>query len=213
MTLGGARGGVDRIVSARSSDGWSRLFTSAFQRSRNPMLLTDERRAIIDVNGALVTLLGLKREKAIGRPVWELVVGGPLLSREEWASALAAGRADGEAQLHGPDGATVAVQWAASAEIVSGGHRVLVVALSVSRWGSRFRRGLSSVQPPRVLSRREREVVHLVSLGAAGPEIAEELGISHHTVRTHIGNAMDKLGARSRAQLVAKALTEGHLVD
>lgn len=79
--------------------------------------------------------------------------------------------------------------------------------------GSRFRRGLSSAQPPRLLSPREREVVHLVSLGAAGPEIAEELGISHETVRTHVRNAMDKLGARSRAQLVAKALAEGHLVD
>jgi PAS domain S-box-containing protein len=213
MPFAGGGGGVGRIVSVMNIDGWSRLFTSAFRQSRNAMLLSDERRVIVDVNGALVTLLGLKPEKVLGRPLWELVVGGPLLSREEWASALAAGRADGEARLHGSDDSTVAVQWAASAETVSGGHRVLFVALSVSRWGSHFRRGLSSAQPPRSLSRREREIVHLVSLGATGPEIAEELGISHETVRTHVRNAMDKLGTRSRAHLVATALAEGHLVD
>ncbi len=54
------------------------------------------------------------------------------------------------------------------------------------------------------------EVVRLVALGRSGPEIAEELGIAHDTVRTHVRNAMTKVGARSRAHLVAKALGEGH---
>jgi len=36
-----------------------------------------------------------------------------------------------------------------------------------------------------------------------------ELGISEETVKTHVRNAMAKLGARSRAHLVAKALTGG----
>ena len=49
------------------------------------------------------------------------------------------------------------------------------------------------------------EVVRLVALGQTGPEIADDLGIAHDTVRTHVRNAMDKLGARSRAHLVAKA--------
>jgi len=40
--------------------------------------------------------------------------------------------------------------------------------------------------------------------------IAEELGIAHETVRTHVRNAQDKVGARSRAQLVAIALGNGH---
>jgi len=41
-------------------------------------------------------------------------------------------------------------------------------------------------------------------------EIADELQISHNTVRTHAFNAMTKLNARSRAHLVAKALAGGH---
>lgn len=36
-----------------------------------------------------------------------------------------------------------------------------------------------------------------------------QLHISHHTVRTHVRNAMIKLGVRSRAQLVARALGDG----
>ena len=55
-------------------------------------------------------------------------------------------------------------------------------------------------------------MVQLVALGHTGPEIAEELGIAHDTVRTHVRNAMDKVGARSRAHLVAKAMSEGLLV-
>jgi DNA-binding CsgD family transcriptional regulator len=53
-----------------------------------------------------------------------------------------------------------------------------------------------------------REVVERVALGDTGREIAAELGIAHDTVRTHVRNAMAKVGARSRAHLVAKALGE-----
>ena len=52
--------------------------------------------------------------------------------------------------------------------------------------------------------------MRLVALGDTGPEIAAELQISHNTVRTHVRNSMQRVGARSRAQLVAKALGEGH---
>jgi DNA-binding CsgD family transcriptional regulator len=59
------------------------------------------------------------------------------------------------------------------------------------------------------LSEREREVLRLVAHGRTGPEIADELHISPDTARTHVSNAMTKMGARSRAQLVAKALGAG----
>jgi DNA-binding CsgD family transcriptional regulator len=38
------------------------------------------------------------------------------------------------------------------------------------------------------------------------------LHISPDTVRTHVRNAMTKMGARSRAQLVAKVLGDGVIV-
>jgi PAS domain S-box-containing protein len=190
-------------------DGWSGLFATAFERSRNAMLLTDGRRGIVDANPAVLALLGRKRAAVIGRPVYAFVAGGPLASNEDWAEALAEGRFNGEAELVHSDGTTVGVQWAATTETVTGRRLVLFVAVSVSRWGNRFRRDLDPDPAPRALTPREREIVHLVSLGAAGPEIAEELHISHETVRTHVRNAMGKVGARSRAHLVAKALGDG----
>ena len=107
------------------------------------------------------------------------------------------------------NGARVSVQWGASVEVVTGHRLVLFVVLSSSRWGQRFRRALPSETEPRALTRREREIVLLVAHGRSGPEIADELHIAHDTVRTHVRNAMTKLGARSRAHLVAKALSDG----
>jgi DNA-binding CsgD family transcriptional regulator len=45
-----------------------------------------------------------------------------------------------------------------------------------------------------------------------GAELADKLHISHDTVRTHVPCATTKLGARSRAHLVAKALGDGLLL-
>jgi DNA-binding CsgD family transcriptional regulator len=86
---------------------------------------------------------------------------------------------------------------------------VLVVALSVSGRGRGVRRIARSKRSGGTLSEREREIVRLVALGDTGPEIADELQISHNTVRTHLRNSMMRTGARSRAHLVAMALGEG----
>ena len=191
--------------------GWAGLFNMAFRSSRNGMLLADEGREILDVNGALLRQLGYTREAMIGRQLWEFVAAGPLLTPEEWALELAKLRFTGEAGVISSDGTVIAIQWGAATELVTGRRLVLFVALSTSRWGGRFRREISDeAETTRSLSAREREIVRLVALGASGPEIADELGISHDTVRTHVRNAMTKLGARSRAHLVAKALGEGH---
>ncbi len=56
------------------------------------------------------------------------------------------------------------------------------------------------------LSKREREVIAMLAGGASGAQIAERLVLSPETVRTHIRNAMAKLGASSRAQAVALAV-------
>jgi len=167
---------------------------------------------ILDANAAMVTLVGRVPARLLGRRIFELVAGGPLASEAEWRSWLAAGRFTGEATLRRPDESEIAVQWAATTQVVAGRRLILVVALHTSRWGPRFRRAPDERGAPRPLSRRECEVVQLVSLGHTGPEIAEELGIAHDTVRTHVRNAMDKVGARSRAHLVAKAMSEGWLV-
>lgn len=52
------------------------------------------------------------------------------------------------------------------------------------------------------LSPREREVVELVARGASTRRISETLFISEHTVQRHLSNTFEKVGVRSRQELL-----------
>ncbi len=65
--------------------------------------------------------------------------------------------------------------------------------------------------PERVLSLREREVLSLVAQGLSRSELSERLSISEETTRTHVRNAMRKLGAHTRAQAIVIALRNGEI--
>jgi two-component system nitrate/nitrite response regulator NarL len=67
-------------------------------------------------------------------------------------------------------------------------------------------------RPEAPLSRRESEILQKVAYGATTKEVAHDLGISPHTVKTHLERIFEKLGANDRAQAVAIALRRG-LVD
>jgi PAS domain S-box-containing protein len=191
-------------------DGWSSLFATAFKHSKNPMALLDDGRRIVDVNPACQRLLGRSREQLVGTHMWDYVADGPVFSETEWKVALAAHRFHGVAEVLCADGTRIAVQWGGATEVATGRRLVLFVALSTSRWGSSFRRSVALDPEPGPLSARELEIVRLIARGESGPEIADELHIAHDTVRTHVRNAMKKVGARSRAHLVAKVLGEGY---
>jgi DNA-binding NarL/FixJ family response regulator len=53
------------------------------------------------------------------------------------------------------------------------------------------------------LSKREKEILQKVAYGATTKEVAKDLGISPHTVKTHLERIFEKLGANDRAQAVA----------
>jgi DNA-binding NarL/FixJ family response regulator len=63
----------------------------------------------------------------------------------------------------------------------------------------------------RTLSPREREIMGLLSRGLSGEEAAKQLFPSPETVRTHVRNAMSKLGAATRAHAVALSLQRGEI--
>lgn len=58
------------------------------------------------------------------------------------------------------------------------------------------------------LTQRERDVLRLLADGLSNDEIGKRLFISAETVRTHLRKAMDKLGAETRTQAVARALRD-----
>jgi two-component system NarL family response regulator len=59
------------------------------------------------------------------------------------------------------------------------------------------------------LTRREHEVVDLIARGMSNKEIASELNIALHTVKSHVHNTLEKLALHTRLELASFALTEG----
>ena len=65
---------------------------------------------------------------------------------------------------------------------------------------------LASVSEQKPLTRREREVLALISDGCSNKQGALRMNISPRTFESHRAEAMRKLGARNTADLVRKAL-------
>lgn len=77
----------------------------------------------------------------------------------------------------------------------------------------RLRAAAADAPPPpeRVLTAREREVLAHLAEGRSVEEIAAELVLSGETIRTHVRNAMGKLGTRTRAHAIVVAMRRGEL--
>lgn len=61
------------------------------------------------------------------------------------------------------------------------------------------------------LSDRERDVLKCIASGLSAKQCAQELGIAPRTVERHVENLRNKLNARNKPHLVAKALAGGHI--
>lgn len=67
--------------------------------------------------------------------------------------------------------------------------------------GDRYERGLAQLTP------REAEVLQLMLTGKASKVIAKALGVSHRTVDIHRGRVMEKMRAKTLAELVRMELS------
>jgi DNA-binding NarL/FixJ family response regulator len=67
-------------------------------------------------------------------------------------------------------------------------------------------RHMGNREPTR-LTPREREILALIDDGLSNKEIAADLSIGVSTVKNHVHNILEKLGARRRSEAVARART------
>lgn len=72
--------------------------------------------------------------------------------------------------------------------------------------GQRNTHGFSGPQQDYKLTAREQQVLQLIVQGYSNREIGENLHLGISTVKTHVGQLLDKLGARDRTQAAVQAI-------
>jgi DNA-binding CsgD family transcriptional regulator len=103
----------------------------------------------------------------------------------------------------------------ASMEDVSSVADVVVVARSTGavRSGARSTPDVARhSERDAVLTTREREILELLAQGLGNKQVAARLGISTHTVKTHLELLFEKLGVSTRAEAVAQGVKRGLLL-
>lgn len=83
---------------------------------------------------------------------------------------------------------------------VHGGKRVISPELSFAAWDA-----------PNPLTPREKEILLLVEQGLSSQAIANQLFLSHGTVRNYMSELIGKLGVDNRVEAAAKARQQGWL--
>jgi DNA-binding CsgD family transcriptional regulator len=165
------------------------------------MLVLDDDAVYTDVNDALCRSIGRTREQVVGQRLGFLSASTDQdRVRSLWARLMDERRLVVGWQVPQPDGSMIGIEIVAAADVPEPG-RHLTVCLPPSRPSLEGR-----------LSPRELEVTALLARGLSGEQIAERLFLSPETVRTHIRNAMERMHAHTRAQLVALAL-DGDLIS
>ena len=181
------------------------------------VIATDADGVVTTWNARAETVYGWSREEAIGRHISELTV--PDESRrtaEDIMASIQRGEAwQGSFRLRRKDGSLFTAYVKDSPILDSEGRLVGIVGCSIEigdpDLASAVRSLISdtnhgSSRRTRNLSPREREVLALLARGLTGEQIAERLVLSPETVRTHIRNAREKLGASTRVEAVTMAL-------
>lgn len=137
-----------------------------------------------------------------GAPLPPLVVIGEEPVAEWGPRALRLGARGVLSQASG------AAELAAAIEAVAAG----LIALPPELIGSVAARAPRLAEAAQALTAREVEVLGLLAAGLGNKTIAGRLGISEHTVKTHVTSLFAKLGVSTRAEAVAVAVRQGLLM-
>jgi DNA-binding CsgD family transcriptional regulator len=173
------------------------------------LLAADDERRILRANNRWCDLTGYDADAATAMRIDDLLApeSRPGIDMR-WSDLLGTGLATARVVILRPDHVRVAVRYGAFANVLNGVN----VAAYLAEPGQDMR----ALRPARArragqLTRREQESLRLVAMGMTTTAAAEHLGISPETVRTHVRNAMNKLGARTRAQAIAVAMRDGEI--
>jgi PAS domain S-box-containing protein len=179
------------------------------------VIATDADGIVTMWNSRAETLYGWSRDEAIGCHINDLTV--PAQSRhtaQEVLAALGRGKPwQGSFRLRRKDG-SLFTAFVKDSPILEDGRLLGVVGVSIEIGDPELANAVRAVvdgrrsdgRRPRTLSPREREVLGLLARGLTGEQIAERLVLSPETIRTHIRNAREKLGASTRVEAVTMAL-------
>jgi DNA-binding CsgD family transcriptional regulator len=141
------------------------------------------------------------------RDAQALVAAAGLLESSARPLLYAAAAEDAGAELARTDRADQAVDQFNAAFDIYTQHQALADARRVGRALRRLGVERRIVAQPRAktgwdsLTDSELTVINLIAEGATNREVATQLHLSPHTVKTHVHNAFAKLGITSRAQL------------
>jgi DNA-binding NarL/FixJ family response regulator len=111
------------------------------------------------------------------------------------------------------DGAASAQQIEAALHSVAGGSTARGVPEPAMEQRPRGFEELAERAAGVLLTPRELDVLAAIGAGSSNKAIARDLGISLHTVKFHIESLFRKLGARTRAEAVAKGLERRQTVE
>lgn len=195
-----------------AAQGRARQLRSVFDKSLIPMVIVDSDRRYIDVNAAGRLLARITLEEVRQRRIDDFTApeDTPLLTAA-WSELMERGNATGRYHVTFADETTIWILYAGIANVLPGQHLVLFVPAD---WpGDELQGTEPESEEPRAvtLSARQLDVLRLVAVGANASQIAAELSISEATVRTHVKNILERLGAHNRAHAVALAMTQGLL--
>jgi DNA-binding NarL/FixJ family response regulator len=74
-----------------------------------------------------------------------------------------------------------------------------------------FQPKFESMELPEPLTKKESEVLALMTAGLSNKEIAESMGVTEATIKTHASTIFAKLGVRDRVRAVLKGLEIGYV--
>ncbi|HEX7113757.1 MAG TPA: response regulator transcription factor [Steroidobacter sp.] len=140
-------------------------------------------------------------------PAGLMVLASARASSVEWCSSIVSAGVRGVIRRDAtPETLVAAIVCAAAGLTVMEGAAAMTRPMRVAPQSSRIADPRTG---HRALTPREREVLALLAEGLALKLVAARLGISEHTVKTHVGSLYEKLGASSRAEAIMEAARRG----